>query len=106
MGEIQYIWADPSSSGQQIALSSIVQAMKGHEDGTEKELYAIARWVTRDGADPKMGVLAPCVFEKVDCLLWAQVGRLARSLRELTKIWVEFRCLLRTTSESTHSPRL
>jgi ATP-dependent DNA helicase 2 subunit 2 len=67
MGEIQYIWADPSSPQQQVALSSIVQAM--YEAG----LLAIARWVTKDGADPKMGVLYPEIFEKVDCLLWAQV---------------------------------
>jgi len=34
---------------------------------------AIARWVTKDGADPKMGVLSPSIFENVDCLLWVQV---------------------------------
>ena len=34
---------------------------------------AIARWVTKDGMDPKMGVLSPVVFHEVDCLLWAQV---------------------------------
>ena len=34
---------------------------------------AIARWVTKDGMDPKMGVLSPVVFDEVDCLLWAQV---------------------------------
>jgi ATP-dependent DNA helicase 2 subunit 2 len=32
---------------------------------------AIARWVSRDGMDPKMGVLVPSNFDKVDCLLWA-----------------------------------
>lgn len=35
---------------------------------------AIARWVSRDGADPKMGVLSPSMFENVDCLLWVQVS--------------------------------
>jgi len=34
---------------------------------------AIGRMVSKDDMDPKMGVLAPCVFEKVDCLLWVQV---------------------------------
>ena len=68
MGEIQYIWADPGQPQQQVALSSIVHAM------FEKNVMAIGRWVTKDGMDPKMGVLAPSVFEKVDCLLWAQVG--------------------------------
>lgn len=34
---------------------------------------AIARWVTKDGMDPKMGVLSPVVFDEVDCLLWVQV---------------------------------
>jgi Ku70/Ku80 beta-barrel domain len=67
MGEVQYVWADPGSPNQQVALSSIVQAM------TSTKSMAIARWVTRDGMDPKMGVLDPCRFDGVDCLLWAQV---------------------------------
>ncbi|KAJ8520350.1 hypothetical protein ONZ45_g2822 [Pleurotus djamor] len=65
MGEIQYIWADPGQPQQQVALSSIVQAM------LEKGYMAIARWVSRDGMDPKMGVLKPVMFEQVDCFLWA-----------------------------------
>ncbi|KAI0063150.1 SPOC domain-like protein [Artomyces pyxidatus] len=67
MGEVQYLWADPSSPQQQVALSSLVRAMD------KLNMYAIARWVTRDGADPKMGVLAPCRFDKVDCFLWVQM---------------------------------
>ncbi|KAH7926187.1 SPOC domain-like protein [Leucogyrophana mollusca] len=67
MGEVQYIWADPGSPQQQVALSSIVQAMY------EKDVMAIARWVSKDGMDPKMGVLAPSMFEKIDCLLWVQM---------------------------------
>jgi ATP-dependent DNA helicase 2 subunit 2 len=39
----------------------------------EKECMAIARWVSREGMDPKMGVLVPGEFEKVDCLLWSPV---------------------------------
>ncbi|KAF8168356.1 ku80-like protein [Crassisporium funariophilum] len=67
LGEVQYIWADPSSPQQQVALSSISQAMK------DKKVMAIARWVSKDGMDPKMGVLAPSEFEKVDCLLWTHM---------------------------------
>ncbi|KAG6881294.1 hypothetical protein C0993_002059, partial [Termitomyces sp. T159_Od127] len=67
MGEIQYVWADPGSAKQQAALSSVVQAMY------ENDAIAIARWVTKDGMDPKMGVLAPVVWDEIDCLLWAQM---------------------------------
>ncbi|KAG2132365.1 SPOC like C-terminal domain-containing protein [Suillus clintonianus] len=67
MGEVQYIWADPGSPQQQVALSSIVQAMY------EKGVLAIARWVSRDGMDPKMGVLAPSVDTNIDFLLWVQM---------------------------------
>ncbi|KAG0703074.1 SPOC like C-terminal domain-containing protein [Suillus ampliporus] len=67
MGEVQYIWADPGSPQQQVALSSIVQAMY------EKGVLAIARWVSKDGMDPKMGVLSPSIFENIDCLLWVQM---------------------------------
>ncbi|KAM6497865.1 SPOC domain-like protein [Amanita muscaria] len=67
MGEISYVWADNNSPQQQAALSSIVQAMY------QKEVVAIARRVTKDGMDPKMGVLVPVTLDKVDCLLWTQV---------------------------------
>jgi len=59
MDDVQYIWADPSSPQQQVALSSIVQAMN------KKHVMAIARWVSRDGMDPKMGVFVPALFDKV-----------------------------------------
>lgn len=68
MGEVQYVWADVGSPQQQVAFSSIVQAM--YERGSA----AIARWVTKDGMDPKMGVLVPVLFDKVDCFLWQQVS--------------------------------
>jgi len=73
MGEVQYIWADPGSPRQHVALSSIVQGM------TRAKVMAIGRLVSKDGMDPKMGVLTPCVFEKVDCLLWVQVCVTIRS---------------------------
>ena len=67
MGEVQYVWADPSSGESQVAFSSIVQAMLA------RKVVAIARWVTRDEMDPKMGLLVPRQFEKVDCFLWTQM---------------------------------
>ncbi|KAJ7151626.1 ku80-like protein [Mycena filopes] len=67
LGEIQYIWGDPSQPAQEVAISSIAQALY------EKNAYAIARWVSKDGMDAKMGVLAPCIAEGIDCLLWAQM---------------------------------
>ncbi|KAJ7139489.1 SPOC like C-terminal domain-containing protein [Mycena epipterygia] len=67
LGEIQYVWGDPAQPEQQVAISSIAQAM------FEKDAMAIARWVSKDGMDAKMGVLAPCIAEGVDCLLWAQM---------------------------------
>ncbi|KAG2160210.1 SPOC domain-like protein [Suillus bovinus] len=67
MGEVQYIWADPGAPQQQVALSSIVQAMY------EKGVLAIARWVSKDGMDPKMGVLEARVDPNIDYLLWVQM---------------------------------
>lgn len=67
MGEIHYIWGDPSSPQQQIALSSIVKAMY------RKKCMAIARWVSKDYMDPKMGVLSPVTFDNIDCLIWSHV---------------------------------
>lgn len=69
MGEIQYIWGDPASAQQQVGLSSVIQAM------ARKEVIAIGRWVSRDGMDPKMGVLIPVIGDNVHYLLWGQVGR-------------------------------
>ena len=68
MGEVYYVWAGPENPMSQVALSSIVQAMY------EKGVMAIARWVSRDNMDPKMGVLYPSVFDEVDCFLWVQVS--------------------------------
>ena len=75
MGEVQYIWADPAQPRQQIALSSIIRAM------FKEKVYAIGRWVSKDSADPKMGVLAPCKFPDVDCLLWAPASMRKRKSR-------------------------
>jgi len=67
MGEVQYVWADPRSPPQQVALSSLVAAMD------KLNMYAITRWVNRNMSEPKMGVLAPCRFQNVDCFLWVQM---------------------------------
>ncbi|KAJ7630413.1 SPOC domain-like protein [Roridomyces roridus] len=64
MGEVQYIWGDPKDPMQEVAVSSIAQAMY------EKGVMAIARWVTTENKDPKMGVLSPYIGTDVDCLLW------------------------------------
>ncbi|KAH8103255.1 SPOC domain-like protein [Phellopilus nigrolimitatus] len=64
---VQYVWADPSSGQTQVSFSSIVQAMLA------RGVVAIARWVSRDEMDPKMGLLIPREFEKVDCFLWLQM---------------------------------
>lgn len=67
MGEVQFVWADPSTAYSQLAFSSIVRAMR------EGKVVAIARLVTRDGMDPKMGLLIPQDQEGVDCFLWLQM---------------------------------
>lgn len=67
MGEVQYVWADPGSGETQIALSSIAQAM------ADCKVVAIARWVSRDDMDPKMGLLIPRDLGTVDFFLWVQM---------------------------------
>ena len=96
MGEVQYIWADPGSPRQQVALSSIVQGM------ARAKVIAFGRMVSRDGMDPKMGVLTPCSFEKVDSLLWVQVC-VRQSGRRKGGIDRIDRCLSRTMCASTLS---
>ncbi len=73
MSEVQYVWADPTSGKQQVIFSSLVQAM------LIREVAAIVRWVSREGMDPKMGVLIPREFERVDCFLWVQVRRMVKN---------------------------
>ncbi|KZT68787.1 SPOC domain-like protein [Daedalea quercina L-15889] len=67
MSEVTYVWADTAQPLQQVALSALVQAMY------EKGAMAIARWVTKDGSEPKMGVLQPVMFDQVDCLMFVRV---------------------------------
>ena len=67
IGEVQYVWADPSSGRVQVEFSSIVKAM------AERKVVAIARLVSRDEMDPKMGLLIPRQLEEVDCFLWLQM---------------------------------
>ncbi|KAF8575921.1 ku80-like protein [Ramaria rubella] len=75
IGEVQYVWADPDSSREQVAFSSIVQAM------FEKQAMAIVRWVSK--SDPKMGILMPRMLDDVDCFLLVQVP-FADDLRKFT----------------------
>ncbi|KAI6153115.1 SPOC domain-like protein [Pisolithus tinctorius] len=67
LSEVYYVFADPTSAPDQIAFSSVVQAM------FEKGFLAIARMVRTDGSEPKMGVLSPTVWPKVDLFLWVQL---------------------------------
>ncbi|KAF8519214.1 SPOC domain-like protein [Gautieria morchelliformis] len=75
MGEVHYVWGDNKSAREQVAFSSIVQAM------SEKQVMAIARWAGR--SDPKMGVMMPRVLDDIDCFLWVQVP-FADDLRKFT----------------------
>ena len=68
MGEVYYIWADINSAREQIAFSSIVKAM------INKDMVAVVRMTTRDGADAKLGIAMPRQLDEVECLLWVQVS--------------------------------
>ena len=67
MGEISYVFGSPTSVPEQLAFSSVVQAM------FDKGVLAIARMVRTDSGEPKMGVLSPVPWGNLDMLLWAQV---------------------------------
>jgi ATP-dependent DNA helicase 2 subunit 2 len=67
MGEVYYIWGDTDSARNQIAFSSIVQAL------AQEDLCAVIRMVTSSNYAPKLGIAVPRVMEKTDCLLWVQV---------------------------------
>ena len=76
IGEVSYVYPfvvekptakAPKEPFHEMAFDALVQAMY------EKNYGAIARLVTRDGMDPKMGVLAPSFAGEAMCLLWVQV---------------------------------
>lgn len=73
--EVRYVFAAEKSPLQQVAVSSLVRGMFRKPEGGEKEVtyYAVTRWVTNDGSEPKMGVLRPVRDETVDYFLWVQV---------------------------------
>ncbi|KDQ17714.1 hypothetical protein BOTBODRAFT_155793 [Botryobasidium botryosum FD-172 SS1] len=77
IGEVQFIFADPNSARAQVSLSSIVQAMY------IKGAYAIVRWVSGDGRDVKMGVVAPRTEEGLDYLVSVQMP-FAEDVRKYT----------------------
>ncbi|PPQ67012.1 hypothetical protein CVT24_011306 [Panaeolus cyanescens] len=66
LGEVSYVWGGKEPKSQKI-LSSIARAMGN------KDLVAIVRSVSRDGMDPKMGVLIPQNDTDVDYFTWVQV---------------------------------
>ncbi|EKM60439.1 uncharacterized protein PHACADRAFT_82428 [Phanerochaete carnosa HHB-10118-sp] len=73
IGEVRYVFAADKSPLQQVALSSLVEAMFQEINGKEIMYYAITRWITTDGSEPKMGVLQPVKDESANYLLWVQV---------------------------------
>ncbi|EMD41347.1 hypothetical protein CERSUDRAFT_146244 [Gelatoporia subvermispora B] len=69
MGEVYYVFGDTDKAMQQVALSSLVKAMAKSE-----EKFAIARWVKKDGGEPKVGVMWPMTIEgQMDYLMWVQM---------------------------------
>lgn len=99
MSEVTYVWADTAQPLQQVALSALVQAMY------EKGAMAIARWVSRDGAEPKIGVLHPVIFDRVDCLMFVRVRLLAPYDDARSLITLHHRYLSQRTCATSHSPR-
>ncbi|KAH7104333.1 SPOC domain-like protein [Auriculariales sp. MPI-PUGE-AT-0066] len=67
MGEVSYVWPDPKSGRDQVALSSVVQAMM------EKQVYGYCRVVSRDDTAPKMYALRPERVSNVDCFIMVQL---------------------------------
>ncbi|GJE94221.1 ku80-like protein [Phanerochaete sordida] len=83
--EVRYVFAAEKSPLQQVALSSLVDAMYQKTE-TQKEItyYAVTRWVTTEGSEPKMGVLKPMKDDMDNSyFLWVQMP-FADDLRKWT----------------------
>ena len=64
---------------------------------------AIARRVIKDGSEPKMGVLAPRVWDKIDAMLWVQV-RVSAMIVDIARSQMALcRCPSQTMSDTTRS---
>ncbi|PWN91959.1 SPOC domain-like protein [Acaromyces ingoldii] len=55
MGETFFVFPSPNNARSQLQLSSLIRAM------SEQNKYAIVRFVRRNDADPKLGILAPAM---------------------------------------------
>ena len=62
MGDAGLVMARKNDAAAQLALSSLVWAL------SELESYAVARLVARDGRDPVLVLLAPCIEPGLDAL--------------------------------------
>ncbi|UZJ53494.1 hypothetical protein CBS101457_002814 [Exobasidium rhododendri] len=60
MGETWFLFASDGNYKAQLQLSSLINAM------SLQAKYAIVRFVRRDGAEPKLGILAPVVKGEID----------------------------------------
>ena len=67
MSTTNVIVAPKSSSRDTLAISSVIHALQ------ERESYAIARMVTKDGKPPVMMLLAPSIEPDFECLIEVQL---------------------------------
>ena len=70
MGEVRYIFPDPTSTKAQIQLSSLVQAMVSHPKG---EHYAIFRFCYSTNAAPHLSVARAVIVERQQYLQFVQL---------------------------------
>lgn len=76
MGEVRYVFPDPSSTKAQVQLSSLVQAMVAHPKG---EHYAIFRFCYSTNADPHLCVARAVIVERQQYLQFVQVSSVSLS---------------------------
>lgn len=68
MGEVYYIFPEPTNARSEIQLSSLVRAMN------TKQAAAITRFVSRDGSAPKVGILKPQIdTDGTEYMYWVQM---------------------------------
>ena len=66
LSESNCIIGQKGNERAQVALSSLIHALY------ERDLYALARLVTKDGKPPLMVMLAPCIEADIECLVDVQ----------------------------------
>jgi len=67
LSESNCIIGQKGNERAQVALSSLIHVLY------EKEMYALARLVTKDGRPPVMLMLAPSIETDIECLVDVQV---------------------------------